>query len=230
MNLEQTLARLRALSNEENRLGMARFGIDVSTAFGIKVTTLRQLAKEIGRDHQLALQLWDAGYHEARMLATIVDDPAQVTEAQLEAWVKALNSWDLTDGFTGNLADKTPFAYEKATEWSRRQPEFERRAGFSMIAWLAVHDKAAPDEKFAAFFPHIVAQSDDERIYVKKAVSWALRSIGKRSLTLNAKAIALAESIAERGTKAARWIASDVLRELRSEKVQARLEQKADSQ
>lgn len=225
--LSHIIAELKSLANEENRQGMARFGIDISTAFGIKVTTLRKLAKDIGRDHALALQLWDTGFHEARILATIIADPQQTTEAQLEAWVQDLNSWDLTDGFTGNFADKTPFAYAKAVEWSRRQPEFQRRAGFSMIAWLAVHDKAAPDAAFEAFFPHLAAQSHDERIYVKKAVSWALRSIGKRNLALNAKSIQLAEQIAGQGSKAARWIASDVLRELRSEKVQTKLANKS---
>jgi 3-methyladenine DNA glycosylase AlkD len=228
MNLDQILSRLRALSNEENRQGMARYGINTETAFGVKVTTLRQIAKGIGRDHALALQLWDSGFHEARILATIIDDPKQTTEAQVEAWLKDISSWDLCDGFAGNLIDKTAFAYQKAVEWTRREAEFERRAGFAVMAWLPVHDKEAPDEKFETFFPHIEAASDDGRTYVKKAVSWALRNIGKRSLTLNPKAIAVAERIAARDTKAAKWIASDVLRELRSEKVQKRLRQKAE--
>jgi len=223
----EILAQLKSLGSPENVAGMARFGINPESAFGIKVTTLRQLAKDIGRDHQLALDLWDSGFHEARMLATIIDDPKLITEQQMEKWIKDLNSWDLTDGLAGNLIDKTPFAYEKAIEWSHRQPEFEKRLGFALMAWLPVHDKKAPDEKFEVFFPQLEAESDDDRIYVKKAVSWALRNIGKRNLTLNAAVIPIAESIAARESKAAKWIASDVLRELRSEKIQTRLKLKA---
>jgi len=223
----EILAQLKSLGNPENVAGMARFGINPESAFGIKVTTLRKLAKDIGRDHQFALDLWDSGFHEARMLATIIDDPKQVTEKQMESWIKDLNSWDLTDGLAGNLLDKTPVAYEKAIEWSHRQPEFEKRLGFALMAWLPVHDKQAPDVKFEIFFPQLEAESDDDRIYVKKAISWALRNIGKRNLALNAAVIPIAENIAARGSKAANWIASDVLRELRSEKTQSRLIAKA---
>lgn len=226
MNLEQLLTQLRSLGTEENRQSMAHFGINPERAFGVKVTALRQIAKGVGRDHALALQLWESGFHEAQMLATIIDDPKQVTENQAEAWIKDLNSWDLTDGLAGNLLDKTSFAFQKALEWSTRLPEFEKRAAFALMAWLPVHDKQAPDEKFEMFFPAAEAQSDDERLYVKKAVSWALRNIGKRSLYFNAGAIAVAERIAGRGTKAANWIASDVLRELTSEKIQSRLKLK----
>jgi len=223
----EILAKLKSLGNPENLAGMARYGINPESAFGIKVTTLRQLAKDIGRDHQLALDLWDSAFHEARMLATIIDDPKLVTEQQMETWIKDLYSWDLTDGLAGNLLDKTPFAYEKAIEWSHRQPEFEKRLGFALMAWLPVHDKKAPDEKFEIFFPQLEAESDDERIYVKKAISWALRNIGKRSMALTVAVIPVAENIGARGSKAAKWIASDVLRELRSEKIQTRLKQKA---
>jgi 3-methyladenine DNA glycosylase AlkD len=224
--LPETLAQLKALSNEENRQGMARFGIDISTALGIKVTTLRKLGKEIGRDHALAQSLWDSGFHEARMLATIIDVPAQVTESQLEKWVQDLNSWDLTDGFTGNLVDKTIFAYPKAIEWSQREPEFEKRSGFALMAWLPIHDKQAPDMQFNQFFPLSEQAAGDDRVYVKKAVSWALRNMGKRSIELNKKAIEAAQRIADQKSKSAKWIASDVLRELNSEKIQARLAKK----
>lgn len=223
----EILAQLQSLANPENVAGMARFGINPQRAFGIKITTLRQLAKDIGRDQQLSLELWESAFHEARMLATIIGDPSQVTESQMESWIKDLKSWDLCDGLMGNLFDKTPVAYEKAIEWSSRQPEFEKRAGFALMAWLAVHDKKAPDKKFELFFPQLVAESDDERIYVKKAISWALRGIGKRSLALNGAVIPVAEKIAARTSKAAKWIASDVLRELRSEKIQTRLIHKA---
>ncbi len=223
----EILAQLKSLADPENVAGMARFGIKSENAFGIKVTTLRKLAKDIGSDHQLALDLWQSGFHEARMLATIIDDPKQVSEKQMEAWIKDLNSWDLCDGLAGNLLDKTPIAYEKAIEWSHRQPEFEKRAGFALMAWLPIHDKKALDKKFEIFFPQLEAESDDERIYVKKAISWALRNIGKRSLNLSQAIIPLAEEIAQRNTKASKWIASDVLRELRSEKIQTRLAAKA---
>ena len=226
MKLDQVLAKLRALANEENRQGMARYGINTESALGIKVTTLRQVAKETGRDHALALQLWDSGFHEARILATIIEDPRQMTKAQAESWLKDINSWDLCDGFAGNLIDKTSFAYEKAVVWSEREAEFELRAGLAVMAWLPVHDKKAPDETFAAFFAYIEAASDDERIYVKKAVSWALRNNGKRSLGLNAKAVTAAERIGARGSKAATWIAKVVLKELTSEKVRERLAEK----
>jgi 3-methyladenine DNA glycosylase AlkD len=224
----EILAQLKSLANPENVAGMARYGIKPEKAFGVKVTTLRKLAKEIGRDHQLALDLWQSGFHEARMMATIIDDPKEVSEEQMEAWVKDLNSWDLCDGLAGNLLDKTPIAYEKAIEWSHRRPEFEKRAGFAIMAWLPIHDKKAPDEKFEIFFPRLEAESDDERIYVKKAISWALRNIGKRSLGLNKAVIPVAKQIAKRNTKASKWIASDVLRELRSEKIQTRLVKKAN--
>lgn len=223
LKLDEVIEQLKSLGSEENLAGMARYGINPDRAFGIKVTTLRQIAEELGRDHQLALDLWESGYHEARMLATIIADPKQLTEVQAESWVKGVNSWDLCDGLAGNLLDKTPFAYEKAIEWNGRQPEFEKRAGFALMAWLPIHDKKAPDEKFEVFFPHLIAQSDDGRTYVKKAISWALRNIGKRSRALNAKAIAAAEQIASRDSKAAAWIAKDVLTELTSEKIQSRL-------
>ncbi len=221
------LTRLKSMANPENAAGMARFGIAVDSALGIKVTTLRKLAKEIGRNHQLALDLWESGFHEARMLATIIADPQQLTEDQIETWIKDVNSWDLCDGLAGNLLDKTPFSYEKAIKFSHRHGEFEKRLGFALMAWLPVHDKEATDEKFEVFFPRLEAEADDERIYVKKAISWALRNIGKRNLALNNAVIELAETISARGSKAAKWIASDVLRELRSEKIQTRLEKKA---
>jgi 3-methyladenine DNA glycosylase AlkD len=223
VNLEEVLSHLQSLANPDNLAGMARYGINPDRAYGIKVTTLRRLAKRIGRDHQLALDLWASGYHEARILATIIDDPKLVTESQAEAWVKDVNSWDLCDGLAGNLLDKTSLAYDKAIEWSSRTAEFEKRTAFALMAWLPVHDKEVSDEIFKAFFPYLITQSDDDRIYVKKAISWALRNIGKRSLELNAAAIDLAEQMAQHDSKAATWIAKDVLRELTSDKVRERL-------
>ncbi|MCW5732907.1 MAG: DNA alkylation repair protein [Enhydrobacter sp.] len=221
--LDEILAELKQHGSEVNRAGMARFGIATERAFGVKHPLLKQIARRHRKDHALALELWDSGYHEARLLATLVADPAQVSQAQLEAWLADINSWDLCDGFTGNLADKTPFAYDKAIEWARRAAEFERRAGFALMAWLAVHDKQALDEKFAPFFDLIQQQATDERNYVKKAVNWALRQLGKRNRVLNAQAIAVAQRIAQQDSKSARWIAADALRELQSEAVAVRL-------
>ncbi|MBX3048745.1 MAG: DNA alkylation repair protein [Anaerolineales bacterium] len=221
--LDAILAELKQHGSQTDRAGMARFGIATERAFGVKHPLLKQIARRHRKDHPLALELWDSGYHEARLLATLVADPAQVSEVQLEAWLADINSWDLCDGFTGNLVDKTPFAYAKAVEWARRAAEFERRAGFALMAWLAVHDKQAPNEKFAPFFDLIQQQAADERNYVKKAVNWALRQLGKRNRALNAQAIAVAQRIAQQGSKSARWIAADALRELQSEAVAARL-------
>lgn len=224
--LEQTLAELKKLGSEENRLGMARFGINTERAFGISVAALRGLAKEIGRDHELALALWNSGFHEARILACLVDDPAMVAEAQMEAWVGDFNSWDLCDNCCGSLFDRTPYAYDKAKEWSQREAEFERRAGFALMAWLAVHDKKAENAAFETFFPYLAQASEDQRNFVKKAVNWALRQIGKRNLSLHAQALQLAEEISRKDSKSARWIATDALRELNLPKVMERLKSK----
>jgi 3-methyladenine DNA glycosylase AlkD len=226
-NFDKILRKLKSLRNEKNLVGMARFGIATDKAFGIKHPILKEIAREYRWDHELALELWDSGYHEARLLATIIDDPKQVSEKQAEAWVKQINSWDICDGFTGSLIDKTPFAYEKAVEWAHREPEFVRRAGFALMAWLPVHDKKAPDSKFNDFFPLIVKYSSDERNFVKKAVNWALRQLGKRNLALNRKAITAARQISKLDSKPARWIAKDALKELEGESVQARLREKA---
>ena len=202
---------------------MARFGIDTTRAVGVTVTELRRFARDLGRDHELAAALWASGVHEARLLASLVDEPAMVSEAQMEAWVADLDSWDVCDGVCGNLFDRTPFALDKAVEWSSREPEFEKRAAFALMASAAVHRKDLPDAAFASLLPVIRAQAIDERNYVKKAVSWALRQIGKRSSGLNSRAVRTAERIERIDSPAARWVARDALRELRSDAVQARL-------
>jgi 3-methyladenine DNA glycosylase AlkD len=194
------------------------------------------MAKPLRGDHELALALWATGNHEARLLATMVDDPAMVDEAQMEAWVLDLDSWDVCDQLTSNLFDKTPFAYDKAHEWAARDEEFVRRAAFALIAALAWQDKEAPDARILAFLPLVEEHAGDPRNFVKKAVSWALRNVGKRNAALNAAAIACAERIRDaadaraggrRGgdpsARAARWVAADALRELTSDKVRARL-------
>ena len=202
---------------------MARFGIDTTRAVGVTVTELRRFARDLGHDHELAAALWASGVHEARLLASLVDEPAMVSEAQMEAWVADLDSWDVCDGVCGNLFDRTPFALDKAVEWSSREPEFEKRAAFALMASAAVHRKDLPDAAFASLLPVIRAQAIDERNYVKKAVSWALRQIGKRSSGLNSQAVRTAERIERIDSPAARWVARDALRELRSDAVQARL-------
>ena len=203
---------------------MARFGIQPRTrVLGISVPALRSLAKEIGTDHRLAGELWRSGIHEARVLATMVDDPARVTEAQADRWARSLDSWDECDQLCSNLLSGTPFAFAKAVEWAGRNPEFEKRAGFALMAALSVHAKDAPDRAFERFLPVIRREATDERNFVRKAVNWALRQIGKRDERLHAEAITTAERIGRMDSPAARWIAADALRELRSDAVRARL-------
>lgn len=201
---------------------MARYGIRTDRALGVTIYELRPIAKRLGRDHDLALALWETGIHEARILAGFVDDPARVTKPQMETWVAGFDSWDLCDQVCG-LFEETPFAWAKAREWSRREEEFVKRAAFAIVAGLAVHDKQAPEGVFMRFLPTIRRAATDERNYVKKAVSWALRNIGKRSLPLNARAIESAERLRASSSRAARWVGSDALRELTSEKVRARM-------
>jgi len=224
--VDQILAELESLGVEEDRAGMERYGINTQRAFGIRIPVLRKMAKVIGTDHELAQELWDSEMHEARILASMIDDPARVSEEQMEAWVKDFNSWDLCDQVCGNLFDKTALAYEKAVEWAGREEEFVKRAGFAIMAWAAFHVKDAPDEVFEKYFPIIVREAADERNFVKKAVSWALRNIDKRNLALNAAAVDAAKEIKGIEDKTAQWVANDALSELTSEKVQERLRKK----
>lgn len=221
--VRDVLKQLNAMADRSRLAGMARYGIATDKALGITVTELRALARTLGRDHDLAAELWETEIHEARLLATMVDEPARVTEAQMEAWVHDLDSWDLCDGLCGNLFDRTRFAFRKAVEWSARDDEFVKRAGFALMAWAAVHRKDAEDEQFADFLPIIRAEATDDRNYVKKAVNWALRQIGKRSPELNRKAVETATQIQHIDSRSARWIGSDALRELTSDAVRERL-------
>ncbi len=225
MQAEDVLKRLESLADSEAVAGMAKFAVGGQHTLGISVPTLRQLAKEIGQDHNLAQELWASGIHEARLLATMIDVPKQVTEQQMEAWVIDFDSWDVCDQCCLNLFRKTPFAYQKVDEWSRREEEFVKRAGFALMATLAVHDKKAGDEAFFDFLPSIKREATDERNFVKKAVNWALRQIGKRNLSLNQIAIQTAQEIQQMDSKSARWIAADALRELTGDKVQQKLRQ-----
>ena len=223
MMLEKYLKQLKSLADPEAAAGMARFGINPDNTLGVSIPTLRKMAKEIGKNHALAQQFWSSGIHEARLLAGMVVDPQEVTGEQMEGWVADIDSWDVCDQVCSNLFDKTRFAYQKAHEWSGRDEEFVRRAGFVLMAALSVHDKREGDEKFLEFLPLIKRGALDERNFVKKAVNWALRQIGKRNMDLNKAAILAANDIQKIDSKSAKWIASDALRELTDEKTQKRL-------
>ena len=214
---------LRDVADPSRMPGMARVGINVDRALGVSIPHCRRIARGHRRDHELALDLWRTRIHEARILASMVDDPAEVEQAQMEAWVADFDSWDLCDQTCGNLFGATPHAFSKAAAWVRRDEEFVRRAGFTLIAERAVRDKTHDDSFWIGWFPAIRDGADDDRNYVKKAVSWSLRQIGKRDLTLNAAAIAEAEGLLSLPARSARWVARDVLRELGSDAVQARL-------
>ncbi len=218
------LRELARLSDPAAVKGMAKYGINPNNTYGISMPTLRRIAKEVGRDHRLAQQLWASEVHEARILAALIDDPRHVTREQMESWVRGFDSWDVCDQVCGNLFDRTPFAYEKALEWSAREELFVKRAGFTLMAWLAVHDKRLGDEYFLSFLPVMIRESGDDRNFVKKAVNWALRQVGKRNAFLNAEAIRAAKEMQATGLKSARWIASDALRELSGGQVQERLQ------
>jgi 3-methyladenine DNA glycosylase AlkD len=223
MVYEQIIKRLESMANPVNVAGMARFGINPHNTLGISMTYLRQIAKEVGKDHGLAQQLWRSEIHEARILATLVDTPLLVTEAQMEEWVKDFDSWDVCDACCMNLFRKTDYTYAKALEWSEREGEFIKRAGFAMMATLAVHDKKADDGVFQALLPIVEREAWDERNFVRKAVNWALRQIGKRNRHCNSLAVEAAERIEKTGSKSGRWIARDALRELKDGKVLGRL-------
>ena len=216
MTAAELIAALQANANPANVAGMARFGINPNGTLGVSVAEIRKLARRAGRSHALAFELWDSGIHEARILATIVDDPACVTRSQMDHWAKDFDSWDVCDQACQNLFHRTAHAWDMAVKWARAKPEFVRRAGFSLMACFAWKDKGSSDERFEALLPLISAAATDERNFVKKAVNWALRGIGKRNSKLRRSAIATAREIAKLESRAARWIAADALRELQS--------------
>lgn len=218
MNVKEIIAELKKNGSQYNREGMKKFGINVDKAFGVNVPVMRKLAKKIGKNHKLAIKLWESGYHEARHVATMIADPKLTTRSLLNNWVKDFNSWDIVDGSCSNLIRKTDFTYDLIPKWIKSNKEFVRRTAFSLIAYLAVHDKKKNDEEFLQYLPLIKEYSTDERNFVKKAVNWALRQIGKRSTFLNEQAIQMAEEIKLIDSKTARWIASDALRELKNHK------------
>jgi 3-methyladenine DNA glycosylase AlkD len=221
------LSWLKAHGTARNREGMARFGILSPKIFGVSMATMRPLVKRIGRDHELAAALWESGWLEARILASFVDDPAQVTAAQMERWARDFDNWAVCDSVCLHLFSYAGPRWSKATIWSRRKAEFVRRASCALMASLAVHDKAATDRQFLACMAPLGAIATDERPMVKKGVSWALRQIGKRNGALNAAAVAVAERLVAHERAPAQWIGRDVLKELRSDAVQARLARRA---
>jgi 3-methyladenine DNA glycosylase AlkD len=222
-NVEEVLEYLQARAKTDNLVGMARFGIVTTNRYGVSVPELRKLAKIIGRNHQLALKLWESGIAEARIVAGMIADPQKLTDTQMDNWVVDFNSWDVCDQVCMNLFDKSPLAWKKIRDWGGRQEEFVKRAAFALLACLAWHDKNAGDQLFINLLPLIVEQSSDNRNFVKKSVNWALRHIGKRNKCLNREALKTAHQIKKMDSKSARWIASDAIRELESTGVRKRL-------
>jgi 3-methyladenine DNA glycosylase AlkD len=223
MDKSEVLTWLKRRGTQRAVKGMARYGIEAERAFGVPMGTLLSLSKRLGKDHALALALWESGWYEARLLAALVDDPEQVTRRQMNTWAASFENWADCDTACFKLFDQTPFAGEKARQWSESPQEFVKRGAFALMACLALHDKAAPDQRFLAFLLLIEKGAHDERNFVKKAVSWALRSIGRRNLALNAAALAVAKRLAQSEEAAPRWIGKDALRELASPKVRSQL-------
>lgn len=225
--VDEVMEQLKSKAKIDQLQGMARFAIVGDQRLGVSVPDMRKIAKDIGKDHQLALDLWETGVPEGMIVAGMIAEPEKLTEQQMENWVVDINSWDICDQVCMNLFEKTPLAEKKIYEWSLREEEFVKRASYALIACLAWHDKEASDEAFTQYFPVIVVGATDERNFVKKAVNWALRNIGKRNQALNKEAIEVAKEIQGIDSKSARWIASNAIRELENEKVQERLRKKA---
>ena len=217
MTTKQIIAELKLMGRPDALPFMAKYGISTQNAFGVSIPNLRKFAKQIGKDHKLAHELWNTEIHDARLLASMIADSEKVTKAGMNNWAKQFYSWDVCDQFCNNLFVFTPHTYDKAVEWSSKKHEFNKRAGFVLMAVSAVHKKEWSDDKFISFFPIIKREAVDERNFVKKAVNWALRQIGKRNNTLNKETIKLAKEIQKLDSKSAKWIASDALRELTTE-------------
>ena len=217
------LKKLKTHGSRKNIEGMARFGITTERRLGVSVPEMRRIARESGKDHPLSIRLWNSGIPEARIVASMIADPAEMTAAEMDRWVSGFDSWDVCDQVCMNLFERTPFAGKKIRQWSRREEEFVRRAAYALIACLAWHDKDAPDAVFTGFLPIIKRGVTDERNFVKKSVNWALRNIGKRNPRLNRAAVSTAKEISRLDSKSARWIGADAIRELSSAAVQRRI-------
>jgi 3-methyladenine DNA glycosylase AlkD len=224
--VDAIVAELRRLGTKRNVEGMARYGIRAEKAFGVSKPKLDELARKIGKNHSLGLALWATGIHDAKILAGLISEPELVTAAQMDLWARDFDNWDSCDGTCCHLFVFAQPAWAKAVAWTRRPDEFEKRAGFALAAYLAYRDKSAADSKFVSFLRIVEREADDERNFVRKAVNWALRNIGKRNLRLNRAAIQSGERLTKSESRAARWIAADALRELRSDAVQTRLQRK----
>ena len=217
------LQKLKTHGSRENIEGMARFGITTERRLGVSVPEMRRIARECGKDHPLSIRLWNSGIPEARIVASMIADPSEMTAAEMDRWVSEFDSWDVCDQVCMNLFERTPFAGKKIRQWSRREEEFVRRAAYALIACLAWHDKDAPDVVFTGFLPIIKRGATDERNFVKKSVNWALRNVGKRNTRLNRAAVSTAKEISRLDSKSARWIGADAIRELTSAAVQRRI-------
>ena len=222
--VQAVLASLKRLADKRVLEDMSkRYGIYTSKAFGVSMSNIQKVAKPLGRNHELAAALWDTGWYEARMLTSFVDDPALVTSAQMDAWVRDFDNWGICDTLCFNLFDRTPHAWRKVTQWSKQEGEFVKRAAFALLWSLTVHDKLASDEQFRQGLILVLRAASDERHFVKKAVNMALRAIGKRNPVLNAAAVIVAGRLTESPEPAARWVGKDALRELTSPSVTRRL-------
>lgn len=226
LTAENIIASLKKKGNRKNLEGMARFGINTEHALGVGMIPLRDLAKTIKINSVLAKELWASGLHEARILASLIEDPDEVTESQMDDWVKEFNSWDICDQCCMNLFRKTKHAHKKAHEWARREEEYVKRAGFALMATLSVHDKKADNAVIEKFLKPIIEASGDERNFVKKAVNWALRHVGKRNMELRLKALEAAEEILRLNTRPGNWIAKDAIKELNDKKIIKRIKEK----
>jgi 3-methyladenine DNA glycosylase AlkD len=221
--VDEVLRWLERRGTKRNREGMARYGIHSDKAFGVSVSALQKLGKQLGRDHELAAALWDTGWYEARMLTGFVDDPSLVRPAQMNRWARDFDNWAICDHLCFHLFDRTPHAWSRIDQWSSRREEFVKRAAFALLASVALHDKRTGDEPFLESLPLMERAATDERNFVKKGVSWALRSVGRRSQTLNAAAVELAHRLGESTEAPARWVGRDALKDLTRPAVQKRL-------
>lgn len=221
--VRSALASLEQMSTQRDRENLARFGITADKAFGVSMANIQVLAKRVGRNHELAAALWDTGWYEARMLTSFVDEPARVTASQMDRWCRDFDNWAICDTVCFHLFDRAPQAWAKVAQWSDRRDEFVKRAAFALIASLAAHDKTADDALFVESLSFVERAASDERNFVKKGVSWALRAVGRRNATLHGEALAVARRLSESPDAAARWIGKGALKELTSPAVVRRL-------
>lgn len=222
-SVDDIIETLKLKSRKDQLEGMARYGIRIDNRLGVSIPDIRKIAKQFGKNHKVALELWNSGYADAKITAALIDEVEKVKSSQMDEWVKDFDSWDVCDQVCMNLFDKTPYAWDKIIEWSRREEEFVKRAAFSLLACIAWHDKKTNDNQFIRYFPIIKRNIDDDRNYVKKAVSWSLRHMGKRNINLRKAVLDFANEIKEFDSKNARWLASDVIKDLNSESTKRRL-------